>query len=69
MASQIELAIETLKISLDRQNPAETLRQVEQIVQPFDDHELTGPENGLYLFFLERCNLHNFGLDFRFGCQ
>lgn len=46
MASEIELGIETLKISLDRQNPAETLRHVEHIVQPFADYELTGPENG-----------------------
>lgn len=46
MASEIELGIETLKISLDRQNAAETLRQVEHIVQPFADDELTGAENG-----------------------
>lgn len=46
MSSEIELSIETLKISLDRQNPAETLRHVERIVQPFADDQLTGPENG-----------------------
>lgn len=47
MASKMEVSIETLKMSLGNQNPVETLRQIEAIVQLFDDDGgMTGPEIG-----------------------
>lgn len=46
MANKLELAIETLKISLGRQNPFETLRLVDIIVQIFDNNDIGG--SGFY---------------------